>query len=127
MVLEFDQDHDHDQDHDFGDSLWFVCGGERGGRFALEERGKREEGRERRPRAENTPFFFLNLCVLCVLCGLCVAEREGFEPPVPFGTTVFKTAAFDHSAISPVVRVEKLGKRKLVSKKIKAPAAPIRN
>ena len=29
------------------------------------------------------------------------AEREGFEPPVPFSTTVFKTAAFDHSAISP--------------------------
>ncbi len=29
------------------------------------------------------------------------AEREGFEPPVPRGTTVFKTAAFDHSAISP--------------------------
>ena len=30
-----------------------------------------------------------------------LAEREGFEPPVPLGTTVFKTAAFDHSAISP--------------------------
>jgi hypothetical protein len=30
-----------------------------------------------------------------------LAEREGFEPPVPDGTTVFKTAAFDHSAISP--------------------------
>jgi hypothetical protein len=30
-----------------------------------------------------------------------VAEGEGFEPPVPRGTTVFKTAAFDHSAISP--------------------------
>ena len=29
------------------------------------------------------------------------AEKEGFEPPVPRGTTVFKTAAFDHSAISP--------------------------
>jgi hypothetical protein len=29
------------------------------------------------------------------------AEREGFEPPVPLGTTVFKTAAIDHSAISP--------------------------
>ena len=30
-----------------------------------------------------------------------VAEREGFEPPVPLSTTVFKTAAIDHSAISP--------------------------
>lgn len=29
------------------------------------------------------------------------AEKEGFEPPVPRGTTVFKTAAIDHSAISP--------------------------
>ena len=45
-----------------------------------------------------------------------MAEREGFEPPVPFGTTVFKTAAFDHSAISPVVRVEKLGNGEFVSK-----------
>ncbi len=30
------------------------------------------------------------------------AEGEGFEPPVPFGTTVFKTAAFDHSANPPL-------------------------
>jgi|GEM_PF-1746443 hypothetical protein len=30
------------------------------------------------------------------------AEREGFEPPVPCGTAVFKTAAIDHSAISPM-------------------------
>ncbi len=30
-----------------------------------------------------------------------MAEREGFEPSRPFGLTVFKTAAFDHSAISP--------------------------
>ena len=29
---------------------------------------------------------------------LVFAEAEGFEPPVPRGTTVFKTAAFDHSA-----------------------------
>ena len=34
------------------------------------------------------------------LTGLC-AEREGFEPPVPLSTPVFKTGAFDHSAISP--------------------------
>jgi hypothetical protein len=30
-----------------------------------------------------------------------MAEREGFEPPVGFPTTVFKTAAFSRSAISP--------------------------
>jgi hypothetical protein len=32
---------------------------------------------------------------------LCFAEREGFEPPEAFTSTVFKTAAFDRSAISP--------------------------
>ena len=30
-----------------------------------------------------------------------LAEREGFEPPDPCGSTVFKTAAIDHSATSP--------------------------
>ena len=29
------------------------------------------------------------------------AENEGFEPPVPCGTLVFKTSAIDHSANSP--------------------------
>ncbi len=29
------------------------------------------------------------------------AEREGFEPPEPFSSTVFKTAVIDHSTISP--------------------------
>ena len=29
------------------------------------------------------------------------AEQEGFEPPVPFGTTVFKTVAFSRSATAP--------------------------
>jgi hypothetical protein len=33
------------------------------------------------------------------------AEEEGFEPPVPHGTTVFKTAAIDHSA-TPLDRVD---------------------
>lgn len=32
------------------------------------------------------------------MLGFFVAEEEGFEPPVPLGTTVFKTAAIDHSA-----------------------------
>ena len=31
------------------------------------------------------------------------AEREGFEPPVPLSTAVFKTAVIDHSTISPRV------------------------
>ena len=31
-----------------------------------------------------------------------MAEKEGFEPPEACTSTVFKTAAFDHSATSPV-------------------------
>ena len=30
-----------------------------------------------------------------------MAEEVGFEPTVPCGTTVFKTAALDHSATPP--------------------------
>ena len=33
---------------------------------------------------------------------MLVAEREGFEPPEVLPSTVFKTAAIDHSAISPL-------------------------
>ena len=36
---------------------------------------------------------------------LAAAEREGFEPPEPLSSTVFKTAAIDHSAISPAAKV----------------------
>ena len=32
---------------------------------------------------------------------LAIAEREGFEPPVPLGTAVFKTAVIDHSTTFP--------------------------
>ena len=35
------------------------------------------------------------------------AEREGFEPPEVLPSAVFKTAAIDHSAISP-----KIGRQK---------------
>ncbi len=33
------------------------------------------------------------------------AEREGFEPPEPLSSTVFKTAAIDHAAICPGVKI----------------------
>ena len=36
------------------------------------------------------------------------AEREGFEPPDLLQSTVFKTAAFDRSAISPPKRTAKV-------------------
>ena len=35
------------------------------------------------------------------MMGPFMAEGVGFEPTVPLGTTVFKTAAFNHSAIPP--------------------------
>ena len=38
---------------------------------------------------------------LSSLSAYFLAERQGFEPRVPLGTTVFKTAAIDHSATSP--------------------------
>ena len=38
---------------------------------------------------------------------LIKAERQGFEPRVPRGTTVFKTAAIDHSATSPKLLYQK--------------------
>ena len=43
--------------------------------------------------------------VLCLHHGFWFAEREGFEPPEPLGSTVFKTAAIDRSAIFPVTKV----------------------
>ena len=40
-----------------------------------------------------------------LLALLVFAEREGFEPPEPRSSTVFKTAAIDHSATSPSTKV----------------------
>ena len=45
-----------------------------------------------------------------------IAEAEGFEPPVHCCTTVFKTAAIDHSATPPYC--ESKGKKFLVNKGI---------
>ena len=57
------------------------------------------------PKHEPRGFFLPSLSAAQrnreALPPCCVAEREGFEPPEAFTSTVFKTAAFDHSAISP--------------------------
>ena len=37
-----------------------------------------------------------------------MAEGVGFEPTSPFGETVFKTAAIDHSAIPPGIRLRRI-------------------
>ena len=44
------------------------------------------------------------------------AERQGFEPRVPRGTTVFKTAAIDHSATSPKLPCQKCFSLKAVQR-----------
>jgi hypothetical protein len=49
---------------------------------------------------KNKPLNYLIERLLCFK----VAEREGFEPPELLHSTVFKTAAIDHSAISPLQR-----------------------
>ena len=56
-------------------------------------------------------------CLRIRILSIC-AEEEGFEPPVPCGTTVFKTAAFDHSAIPPGAKLVKKCKVKVQSVKI---------
>ena len=46
---------------------------------------------------------FVGFCPLTLLfCSVGSAERQGFEPREPLGSTVFKTAAIDHSAIFPI-------------------------
>ena len=50
---------------------------------------------------------------LSLLNGQTLAEREGFEPPVPRSTPVFKTGAIDHSATFP--KTKKFHKFSLVS------------
>ncbi len=45
-----------------------------------------------------------------------IAERQGFEPRVPRGTTVFKTAAIDHSATSPKLPYQKCFSLKAVQR-----------
>ncbi len=52
-----------------------------------------------------------------------VAEEEGFEPPVPLGTAVFKTAAINRSAIPPVdffksgAKLQAFGKKRNLGQK----------
>ena len=45
-----------------------------------------------------------------------IAEREGFEPPVPLSTTVFKTVVIDHSTISPFTWKNKFRAQKRVQR-----------
>lgn len=46
------------------------------------------------------------------------AESEGFEPPDLLQSTVFKTAAFDHSASSPLQKYELGANLQMISNQI---------
>ena len=55
-------------------------------------------------------YFMYDRLVICCNQPLyhhsfLVADEIGFEPMEPFSSTVFKTAAIDHSATHPVVGV----------------------
>ena len=49
-----------------------------------------------------------------------LAEEVGFEPTVPCGTTVFKTAAFNHSAIPPLSKIPERGPLSYFNKPLSA-------
>ena len=59
------------------------------------------------PKSERSSYFWGTFGELKLKKALQIsvtpfsAESEGFEPPDPLRSTVFKTAAFDHSANSP--------------------------
>jgi hypothetical protein len=57
------------------------------------------------------PWRNTNRYMLIVTGKMCpanfLAEGVGFEPTSPFGETVFKTAAIDHSAIPPRSRLRR--------------------
>ncbi len=61
---------------------------------------KPTSGPRRRRRVRPTP----RSCVCPRIPSRGSAGEEGFEPPVPFGTAVFKTAALNHSATPPEER-----------------------
>ena len=62
---------------------------------SLPKRKKKKGENKKSPQiVEFAGIAFLNRSVH-------LAEREGFEPPEPCGSTVFETATIDHSAISP--------------------------
>ena len=74
-----------------------------GGRTELVSHG-RSEAKRRQPVTTQLPLGsgeVTQIAVLAVISCEWVAERGGFEPPDPCGSTVFKTAAFGHSATSP--------------------------
>ena len=75
------------------------------GKKGIRTLGTQSVQRFSRPPRSTTPASLLT-CVrwsdIIIATCAALAETEGFEPPKPFGLTVFKTAAIDHSAISPL-------------------------
>ena len=64
---------------------------------------------------------FVGFCPLTLLfCSVGSAERQGFEPREPLSSTVFKTAAIDHSAIFPISKSCDLGGARTLDPMIKS-------
>ena len=53
---------------------------------------------------EKMEIFEKNICRFFAILEL--TEQEGFEPPIPFGITVFKTVALSRSATAPSISVQ---------------------
>ncbi len=72
--------------------------------FVLGPKGRlRSAAKQEPPTVGETPCLYETKKSSQDDCSNFVAEREGFEPPVPLGTVVFKTTVIDHSTISPVL------------------------
>ena len=72
--------------------------------FVLGPKGRlRSAAKQEPPTVGETPCLYDNKKEQSMTAQILLAEREGFEPPVPLGTVVFKTTVIDHSTISPVL------------------------
>ena len=68
----------------------------------IEDENKKVEIIENIYRTVFRVIFKVTILMIFKYIYLYCAEREGFEPPEVLPSTVFKTAAIDHSAISPL-------------------------
>ena len=72
--------------------------------FVLGPKGRLQSAaKQEPPTVGETPCLYDNKKEQSMTAQILLAEREGFEPPVPLSTVVFKTTVIDHSTISPVL------------------------
>ena len=59
------------------------------------------------PRLHHRPLGHLSINRVICVRRHAPPERGGFEPPIPFGITVFETARFNRSRIFPIFETER--------------------